>query len=257
MGYNSLTEIERFLYIMKEIRQNCPWDSKQTHDSLKRYLLEETYETLEAIDHDNPSELKKELGDLLLQVAFHSEIASEKKLFNFNDVVKAIADKMYERHPHVFQKEQEVSAVQVQQNWEKTKHTKENRKSLLSGIPKQMPALLKAQRLQDKAASVGFDWEEVNAVFDKLDEEIAEFKNAVKVNNLKEIKNEFGDVLFTLVNISRFFNVVSEEALQQTNDKFTKRFNFLEGKLDNNPQNISETALEDLEKIWQQSKDQI
>lgn len=252
-----MTEIERFLYIMKEIRQNCPWDAKQTHDSLKRYLLEETYETLEAIDHDNPSELKKELGDLLLQVAFHSEIASEKKLFNFNDVVKAIADKMYERHPHVFQKEQEVSAVQVQQNWEKTKHTKENRKSLLSGIPKQMPALLKAQRLQDKAASVGFDWEEVNAVFDKLDEEIAEFKNAVKVNNLKEIKNEFGDVLFTLVNISRFFNVVSEEALQQTNDKFTKRFNFLEGKLDNNPQNISETALEDLEKIWQQSKDQI
>lgn len=257
MGNNALTEIERFLYIMKEIRQNCPWDAKQTHDSLKRYLLEETYETLEAIDHDNPSELKKELGDLLLQVAFHSEIASEKKLFNFNDVVKAIADKMYERHPHVFQKEQEVSAVQVQQNWEKTKHTKENRKSLLSGIPKQMPALLKAQRLQDKAASVGFDWEEVNAVFDKLDEEIAEFKNAVKVNNLKEIKNEFGDVLFTLVNISRFFNVVSEEALQQTNDKFTKRFNFLEGKLDNNPQNISETALEDLEKIWQQSKDQI
>lgn len=242
---------------MKEIRQNCPWDAKQTHDSLKRYLLEETYETLDAIDYNNPEELKKELGDLLLQIAFHSEIASEKKQFDFNDVAKSIADKMVERHPHVFQKDKKVSSDEVQQNWEKTKHTRENRKSILSGIPNYMPALLKAQRLQDKAASVGFDWNKLEQVVDKLDEEIDELKMALKSKNLNDVQDEFGDVLFSLVNISRFIKIVSEEALQKTNNKFIKRFNFLEDKFNNDPHKISKTSLEKLEIIWQQSKDQV
>ncbi len=242
---------------MKQIRQNCPWDARQTHESLKRYLLEETYEALEAIDHNSPNELKKELGDLLLQIAFHSEIASEEKHFDFNDVAKSIADKMYDRHPHVFQKDKDVTAEEVQQNWEKTKHSQENRKSILSGVPNQLPALLKAQRLQDKAASVGFDWEKVEQVIEKLEEEIAEFKDALKNKNHEEIENEFGDVLFSLVNISRFLKVVSEEALQKTNKKFIKRFKYMEDKFNNLPGKMSETALAELEQIWQESKNRV
>jgi MazG family protein len=242
---------------MKEIRNECPWDAKQTHESLKRYLLEETYETLEAIDNNHPDELKKELGDLLLQIAFHSEIASEKKHFDFNDVAKSIADKMYERHPHVFQTDKNVSADEVQKNWETAKHSQENRASLLSGLPKHLPALLKAQRMQDKASSVGFDWENMGRVIEKIEEELAELKEALKNKDRSEIENEFGDVLFSLVNISRYIGVVSEEALQKTNDKFIKRFNYIEKHFDNRPEKISEATLEELEHLWQKSKNMV
>jgi MazG family protein len=240
---------------MKQIRQKCPWDNKQTHDSLKRYLIEETYETMEAIDHNNPQELKKELGDLLLQIVFHSEISAEHNEFNFNDVARAIADKMVERHPHVFESDNEITAEEVQQNWEKNKQTNEKRESVLSGIPKHLPALLKAQRLQDKAASIGFDWENTEPVIEKLEEEINEFKSAIKSKNSKDIENEFGDILFTLVNLSRFLNVIPEEALQKSNEKFIMRFKYIEKHFNNDLQKLSNANMEQLELVWQKAKD--
>ena len=218
-------------------------------------MVEEVYETLDAIEQNDTEHLKKELGDLLLQIVFHSQIASEKDEFEFKDVVKTISDKMVERHPHVFLSDKEITAEEVQNNWEKNKHKTENRKSILSGIPNHLPALLKAQRLQDKAASVGFDWEKVEQVIDKLEEEISEFKTAIKKNDSAEIENEFGDILFTIVNLSRFNNIIAEEALQKVNEKFRKRFNYIEKKLDNNPQNITDATLDSLDALWEQAKD--
>lgn len=247
--------MERLLAIMKEIRQKCPWDAKQDHNSLKRYLLEETYETIEAIDQKNMEDLKNELGDILLQVVFHSEIASENNTFAFKDVVNAISDKMVERHPHVFQENGSVTAKEVLKNWEKNKHKKGNRDSILSGVPIHLPALLKAQRLQDKASAVGFDWEKPDEVLQKLDEEISEFKQAVKENNTSNIEKEFGDILFTLVNISRFSNVVSEDALHKTNTKFIKRFNFIEKQFNNDPEKMSAASMKELDTLWENSKD--
>jgi len=250
-----MKEMDRLLSIMKEIRQKCPWDAKQTHDSLKRYLLEEAYETIEVIDLKDMESLKSELGDILLQIVFHSEIASEKNTFSFKDVVNAISDKMVERHPHVFQENGKVTAEEVQENWEKNKHKKENRDSILSGIPIHLPALLKAQRLQDKASSIGFDWDKVDDVITKLEEEIGEFKQAVKENNKSSIEKEFGDILFTLVNISRFTDVISEDALHKANTKFIKRFNYIEQHYNNDPEKMSATSLKELDTLWEKSKD--
>ncbi len=250
-----MKEMERLLGIMKEIRTKCPWDAKQTHDSLKRYLLEEAYETIEMIDQKNMSSLKSELGDILLQIVFHSEIASENNSFEFKDVANAISDKMIERHPHVFQENGTVSAEEVQKNWEKNKRKNENRDSILSGIPIHLPALLKAQRLQDKASSVGFDWDKTGQVIEKLEEEIAEFKQAIKENNELNIEKEFGDILFTLVNISRFTNVISEDALHKTNMKFIKRFSYIEKQFNNNPEKMAAASMRDLDILWEKSKD--
>ena len=250
-----MTEIQELLNIMKEIRQKCPWDARQTHNSLKRYMVEEAYEALDAIEQNDPDHLKKELGDLLLQIVFHSEIASERGEFKFNDVVKSISEKMVERHPHVFASDNEVTAEEVMNNWEKNKHKSENRESILSGLPNHLPALLKAQRMQDKAASVGFDWERTEQVIEKLEEEISEFKQAIKTNNRKEIETEFGDILFTIVNLSRFNNIIAEEALQKVNTKFKKRFNFIEQKLNNDPQQIADATMESLDALWEQAKE--
>ena len=218
-------------------------------------MVEEVYEALDAIEQNDADHLKKELGDLLLQIVFHSQIASEKNAFSFKDVVEQISKKMVERHPHVFKSDKKVTAEEVMKNWEKNKHKNENRKSLLSGIPNHLPALLKAQRMQDKAASVGFDWEKTEQVIEKLEEEITEFKKAVKNKDLQEVENEFGDILFTIVNLSRFSNVIAEEALQKVNEKFRKRFNFIEEKLNNDPQKISETTMESLDALWEQAKE--
>jgi len=250
-----MSEIQELLNIMSAIREKCPWDAKQTHNSLKRYMVEEVYEALDAIDQNDADHLKKELGDLLLQIVFHSQIASEKNEFEFKDVVKTISDKMVERHPHVFLSDKKVSAKHVMDNWEKNKHKNENRASILSGIPNHLPALLKAQRLQDKASSVGFDWQRVEQVIEKLEEEISEFKKAVKSKKSKQIENEFGDILFTIVNLSRFSNLIAEEALQKVNEKFRKRFNYIEQKMGNDPQKISETSVEYLDVLWEQAKD--
>ena len=246
--------IEQLLGIMKRLRDECPWDAKQTHHSLKQYLLEEAYEVLETIDSEEWSDLSSELGDLLLQIIFHSEIASRAGEFNFSDVVDGIAEKLIHRHPHVFSDTEVHSAEEVQENWEHTKLAKENRKSLLSGIPKSAPALLQAQRLQQKAATVGFDWKQIEPVMDKIDEEWQEFKQALKENNKSEIAAEFGDILFSMVNLGRFTKILAEDALRLTNQKFIRRFQYIEKQFENNPKLMKAQSLEILDKHWNDAK---
>ncbi len=249
-------KIERLLHIMKRLRKDCPWDAVQTHDSLKPYLLEEAYEVLETIDDKNYDLLAKELGDLLLQIVFHSELASEAGQFTFNDVIDKISHKLVERHPHVFEKQKAHSAADVQSNWEQSKLKSENRKSLLEGLPKSMPALLSAQRLQEKAASVGFEWEEIESVFEKVREELEEFQEAYHQNDAAKIREEFGDVLFALVNLGRFLNVNAEDACRQTNAKFIRRFQYIEKKYNGNPGAMKKASLEELDAVWNEAKKQ-
>lgn len=255
-NHPSQDTIQHLLYIMERLRKECPWDGKQTHQSLKRYLIEESYEVLEAIDHDDWSTLAAELGDLLLQVVFHSQIASEQQRFDFNDVTKGIIKKLIERHPHVFGDTKVNTAEEVQKNWEHTKHEKEKRTSLLSGIPAAAPALLQAQRLQDKAATVGFDWETVSPVMDKLQEEVKELQVEIRQGNSHTIEHELGDILFTIVNICRYFKVTAEDALRKTNKKFVKRFQYIEKQYGNNPKAMKEATLEELDAFWEEAKKQ-
>ncbi|HES60266.1 MAG: nucleoside triphosphate pyrophosphohydrolase [Calditrichaceae bacterium] len=246
--------IDELLEIMKRLRDECPWDAKQTHHTLKQYLLEEAYEVLETIDSESWSALSSELGDLLLQIIFHSEIASGAGEFDFTDVIDGIAEKLVHRHPHVFADTQVNSANEVQDNWEHNKLIKENRKSILAGIPKSAPALLQAQRLQQKAATVGFDWTEINPVIDKIEEEWQEFKQALKDNNQTEIKKEFGDLLFSMVNLARFCKILAEDALRLTNQKFIRRFQYIEKQYKNNPKLMKEQSLDTLDQHWNDAK---
>ena len=246
--------INELLEIMKRLRDECPWDAKQSHHTLKQYLLEEAYEVLETIDSESWEDLSSELGDLLLQIIFHSEIASRSGEFDFSTVVDGIAEKLVHRHPHVFADTSVNSAKEVQENWEHTKLIKENRKSILSGIPKSAPALLQAQRLQQKAATVGFDWTELNPVIDKIDEEWQEFKQAVKDDNLSDIKEEFGDILFSMVNLARFCKVLAEDALRLTNNKFIRRFQYIEQQYNNDPKIMKSQSLEELDQHWNDAK---
>ncbi|NOX89453.1 MAG: nucleoside triphosphate pyrophosphohydrolase [Calditrichaeota bacterium] len=246
--------MEDFLKIMHRLRRECPWDAKQTHHSLKQFLLEETYEVLETIDQERWDKLAEELGDLLLQIVFQSEIAAESNSFDFNDVVTNISQKLINRHPHVFGEKDLRSAAEVQENWEHTKVKDEGRDSLLSGVPKAAPALLQAQRLQEKAATVGFEWESIEPVFEKVAEEWEEFKEAFRKKNQTEIENEFGDLLFALVNLGRFLNISAEEALRKTNHKFTNRFRHIEEQYDGNPAAMKKASLEELDAHWEDAK---
>jgi len=245
---------QRLLEIMARLRKECPWDAKQTHNTLQKYLLEESYEVLEAIDQKDQTKLASELGDLLLQIVFHSEIAAEKNHFTFDDVVKGISEKLIERHPHVFGDKHVNSAKDVQKNWEETKVIKENRSSLLSGIPKNSPSLLQAQRIQQKAATVGFEWDNVSDVFDKMKEEVQELEQEMESGNQKKIEEEFGDLLFTIVNLCRYYNVSAEDALRLTNKKFINRFQYIESQYDNNPKSMRSASLEELDAHWEDAK---
>jgi len=246
--------IEKLLACMKQLRRDCPWDAEQTHDSLKPYLLEETYEVLETIDDRNWEELARELGDLLLQVVFHSELASEAGHFDFNTVIERISTKLVQRHPHVFNEGQNLSADEVQANWEQSKLKSEKRKSLLEGIPKAAPALLSAQRLQEKAAAVGFEWKTIEPVFDKVKEEWSEFREVYQEGNKERMQDEFGDLLFALVNLGRFLNISSEDAVRQTNQKFVRRFMHIEANYDHNHKRMREASLEELDSFWEEAK---
>ncbi|MBN2426544.1 MAG: nucleoside triphosphate pyrophosphohydrolase [Calditrichaceae bacterium] len=246
--------MEKLLKIMHRLRRECPWDAKQTHQSLKPYLLEETYEALESIDEENWDELASELGDLLLQIIFHSEIASEKGCFNYDTVLEKISKKLIERHPHVFDKEIVKNAEDVQRNWEHIKVKSEKRDSLLTGVPATSPALLQAQRLQEKAASVGFDWDSIHPVMEKLEEEWNELKEAAETGSLEKIKNEYGDILFTLVNLARFLHIESEDSLRLTNKKFIKRFNYIEKKYDNDLNAMKSAGLKEMDRLWEEAK---
>ncbi len=251
---NSKNSMEKLLKVMKQLRSECPWDAKQTHETLKPYLLEEAYEVLETIDQQKWDKLASELGDLLLQVVFHSQLASEKEYFNFDDVTRLITEKLIQRHPHVFGDKSVHSAEEVQNNWEHIKHTQEKRPSILSGIPKFMPALLQAQRLQEKAATVGFEWDTIEQVLDKIEEELEEFKEAFHQKNKNNLFNEFGDLLFSLVNLSRYLKINSEDSLRKTSNKFIHRFSHIEKQYGNNPSAMRDASLEELDSYWNEAK---
>ena len=235
----------------------CPWDKVQTHDTLKPYLVEEVYETLEALDEGDPQEIKDELGDLLYQILFHAKISSQNNEFDIGDVIESISEKMVRRHPHVFKEGKLDTPDQVVDQWEEIKKTEANhskRESVLDGVPKHLPGLLRAQKLQKKAAKHGFDWDKITAVFDKLDEEIAEFKEAVLSGKNDDIAGELGDILFVLVNIARHKKTDAEEALRGTNNKFIKRFRHIEREVAKKGHELKDTPLKELEQYWQDAK---
>ncbi len=237
----------------------CPWDNVQTRESLKPYLVEETYEVLEALDTNDPDQIKDELGDLLYQILFHSKISSKNNEFDIKDVLDNLKEKMVRRHPHVFKEGQINTPDQVIERWEEIKKeekTHSNHPSILDSVPKQLPSLLRAQKLQKKAAKEGFDWDEISDVFDKLDEEISEFKSAVLEGKGTDIQSELGDILFVLVNIAKFKKIDAEEALRSTNNKFIKRFQYIEQEVAKQGKTLKETSLEDMERHWQNAKKQ-
>ncbi|MCW9706823.1 nucleoside triphosphate pyrophosphohydrolase [Fodinibius salsisoli] len=239
--------------IIKRLRKECPWDRKQTHESLKDHLIEEAYETIEAIDHNDFKSLEKELGDVLLQVVFHSIMANEKGAFNIDDVVQSIQHKMIQRHPHVFGDNEASDAKQVSENWENIK-LQEGKESVLQGIPNRLPALIRAQRMQEKAANVGFDWPDKEQVWDKLEEEIQEFKETLQEADQQAQQEEFGDLLFSLVNVGRAHGLMAEDSLRSTNQKFIQRFQHIEKQLKKNNIKISEASLEEMDRYWEEAK---
>ncbi len=250
---DQLTALDRLLTIMEELREQCPWDKKQTMQSLRHLTIEETYELGDAIlDHDL-QEIKKELGDLLLHIVFYSKIGSETQDFDIGDVANEICDKLIHRHPHIYGDVEVQNEEDVKRNWEALK-LKEGKKSVLEGVPKSLPALVKASRIQDKVAGVGFDWEEPNQVFEKLEEELAELQHEVKVQDHDKIEAEFGDVLFSMINYARFLKINPEDALERTNKKFIKRFQYLESKAKENNKSLKEMTLEEMDVFWEEAK---
>jgi tetrapyrrole methylase family protein/MazG family protein len=249
------------LYRLKEIARilraenGCPWDREQTFASLKPYLVEETYEVYDAIESGDLDDLKEELGDLLYQIYAHSEIAAETSSFTIDDVADGISDKLIRRHPHVFGDENIVDSRGVKVRWEEIKKKeKTGRKSILDGVPRHLPALVMAYRVQDKVSHVGFDWEKIDDAIGKLDEEIGEFKEAVALEDKDKIIDEAGDILFSLVNVLRFKKVDAEDALRKTIDKFTGRFRYIEEKVNGSGMSIDKMTLEELDVLWEESK---
>ena len=238
-------------------KDGCPWDKVQTRESLKPYLIEETYEVLDALDANDPEKIKDELGDLLYQILFHSKISSLKGEFNFRDVIDNLSEKMVRRHPHVFKEGELNTPDQVVKQWEEIKRNEKNQanqKSILDNIPKNLPSLLRAQKLQKKAAKEGFDWDQLGDVFDKLDEEIVEFKEAVLKKKSADIQNEIGDMIFVITNIAKCYKIDAEEALRSTNNKFIKRFQYIEQKIKAKGKTLKDSPLEEMERYWQEAK---
>ncbi len=248
-----LEAFERLLIIMDELRAQCPWDKKQTMQSLRHLTIEETYELGDAILDHNLTEIKKELGDLMLHLVFYAKIGSETGDFDMADVCNEICDKLIFRHPHIYSDTFVANEEEVKQNWEKLK-LKEGRTSVLEGVPKSLPAMIKASRIQEKAKGVGFDWENQSQVWEKVQEELQELQHEVTVKNQEAIADEFGDVLFSLINYARFLNINPEDALEKTNKKFIKRFQYLETKagLLNKP--LMEMTLTEMNQFWEEAK---
>ena len=248
-----LEAIERLLVIMDELREQCPWDRKQTFESLRSLTIEETYELAEAIIEGNQEEIKKELGDLLLHIVFYAKIGSETNDFDLADIAHSVAEKLIQRHPHIYGDVTVSGAEDVKKNWEALK-LKEGNKSVLSGVPKGLPSLIKALRIQEKAAGVGFDWENRKQVWDKCEEELDELNEALKKKDKKAIESEMGDVLFSLVNYARFIGVDPSNALEKTNQKFIKRFSYIENEAKRIEKNINDLSLGEMENYWQAAK---
>ncbi len=248
-----LKAIDRLLTIMDELRVGCPWDKKQTMESLRHLTIEETYELGDAILDNDLEEVKKELGDLLLHIVFYAKIGSETQDFDIADVANSISEKLISRHPHIYGDVDVANADEVATNWEKLK-LKEGKKSVLEGVPRSLPALVKASRIQDKVAGVGFDWEEPQQVFEKVQEELEELQHEVNENNQEKIEAEFGDVLFSMINYARFLKVDPESALERTNKKFIKRFQYLEGKAKELNKDLSDMTLQEMDIFWEEAK---
>ncbi|MHC1708356.1 MAG: nucleoside triphosphate pyrophosphohydrolase [Bacteroidales bacterium] len=249
-----LTSFARLLKIMDELRAQCPWDKKQTFDSLRYLTIEETYELSDSILEKDLDEMKGELGDLMLHMVFYSKIASEQGAFDIADVLEAICDKLVARHPHIYGDVVAKDAETVKGNWEKIK-LRTGKKSVLQGVPLSLPAMVKAYRIQEKARGVGFDWEEPHQVLDKVKEELDELKAEIDNNTEKEkIEAEFGDLLFALVNYSRFIDINPEDALERTNRKFIRRFQYLEEKARENGKNLHEMSLAEMDIFWNEAK---
>ena len=245
----------RLLDIMDQLRAECPWDKKQTFESLRHLTIEETYELGDAILEGNLSEIKKELGDLLLHIVFYAKIGSETKAFDIADVAHYISEKLIFRHPHIYGDVEVKDESDVKKNWEALK-LKEGKKSVLGGVPKGLPTLVKAQRIQDKVAGVGFDWDAKEEVWNKVNEELNEFKEEVIKGDLKKSEEEFGDVLFSLINYARFMKINPDTALERTNQKFIKRFNYLEAKAQDMGKTLDQMSLEEMEHLWVEAKNQ-
>lgn len=248
-----LEAFNRLLDIMDELREKCPWDKKQTLESLRHLTIEETYELADAILDNDLNEIKKELGDVLLHIIFYAKIGSEKKAFDIADVANSISDKLIDRHPHIYGNVEVENEEQVKQNWEKLK-LKEGKKSVLEGVPKSLPAVVKANRIQDKVAGVGFDWEEPHQVWEKVQEELSELNTEIEKGNQDKIESEFGDVLFSMINYARFINVNPENALEKTNKKFINRFQYLEQAAKNQGKDLANMSLAEMDVFWDESK---
>ncbi len=248
-----LQGFDRLLTIMDELRAQCPWDKKQTMQSLRHLTIEETYELGDAILDNNLEEVKKELGDVLLHIVFYAKIGSETDNFDIADVCNDICEKLINRHPHIYGDVKVVDEEDVKRNWENIK-LKEGKKSVLEGVPNGLPALVKATRVQEKVAGVGFDWEEPEQVFEKLQEELKEFTEEVKAGNTDKMEAEFGDVMFSMVNYARFLDINPENALERTNKKFIKRFQYLEGKANQLGKTLKEMTLAEMDVFWEEAK---
>lgn len=246
-------KFKRLHEIMRKLREECPWDKEQTHDSIKAATLEETYELIEAIDQKDNKELKTELGDLLLHIVFHSAIAEDNKTFNLEEVIDTICEKLIRRHPHIFGNVEVKDTKEILKNWEEIKLT-EGRDSVLEGVPKLLPGLARAYRLQEKASKVGFDWEKKEDVWKKVIEEIEEMHKMEADGNIKELEKEFGDVFFALTNYARFLGINPENALRLTNEKFIKRFTYVEQKITEQGKKLSESSLAQMDLFWKESK---
>jgi tetrapyrrole methylase family protein / MazG family protein len=252
-------EFKELIDIMKLLRSEngCPWDREQTHDSLKKYLIEETYEVLEVIDLDDKKKLCEELGDLLLQIVFHAQIASETGSFNINDVISGISKKMISRHTHIFGDDKADTSEEVLQNWEAIKKKEkgiENQTTVLKDVPANLPALMRSYKVQQKAAQVGFDWDDIDDVFGKVKEEIFELEDVYKSKNVARITDEMGDVFFSLVNLSRFLKVQPEIALTGTINKFIKRFEYVEQESDKAGRKLQDMTLAEMDELWNKAK---
>ncbi|MFW6347907.1 MAG: nucleoside triphosphate pyrophosphohydrolase [Cyclonatronaceae bacterium] len=247
------------LDIMHLLRRECPWDRKQTHASIRDLMVEEIYEAIEAIDNQEYDELKKELGDILLHVVFHAEMAQEQHHFDMGDVIYALQEKLIRRHPHVFENTDLKDADAVKQSWESIKQKENGRKSVLQGVPAQLPGLLRAQRMQEKAGAVGFDWQTWPEAWKKLEEELQELKEvlAEKTASNERKEDEMGDVFFSLVNVARLSGLDAETALRATNNKFTRRFSYIEKRLEEQGRRLGEVSLDDMDVLWNEAKEKL
>lgn len=249
---NKLKAFERLLLIMDDLREKCPWDKKQTIESLRHLTIEETYELADAILSKNMQDIKEEIGDIMLHMVFYSKIASETNDFDIADALNSVCDKLVERHPHIYGDTVATTEEEVKKNWEKIK-LKSGKKSVLEGVPKSLPALVKASRIQEKARGIGFDWDNKDQVWEKVKEEIDELKVEIDTGSDK-VEDEFGDVLFSLINYARFIGVNPENALEKTNKKFIKRFQYLENESKKDGKILSEMNLEEMDEYWEKAK---